>query len=63
MTKYTFRIVGVPPEESLKEIDIPEDATVADVKKILSKELGIDPNIVDLNLIWNKGKDHPISLK
>ena len=57
MTKYQFRIIGVPPEEALKEIDVPDDATVKDVKLLIAKELGIDPNIVDLNLIWNKGED------
>jgi hypothetical protein len=56
MTKYQFRIIGVPPEEALKEIDIPEDATVKDVKLLIADELGIDPDIVDLNLIWNKAK-------
>ncbi len=57
MTKYQFRIIGVPPEEALKEIDVPDDANVKDVKLLIAKELGIDPDIVDLNLIWNKGED------
>jgi len=56
MTKYRFRIIGVPPEEAIKEIDIPDDVTVKEVKLIIAKELGIDPEVVDLNLIWNKGK-------
>lgn len=56
MTKYRFRIIGLPPEEAMKEIDILDDITVKEVKNIIAKELGIDPEIVDLNLIWNKGQ-------
>lgn len=51
MTIYRFRIIGLPPEEAIKEIDVPDDATVKEVKLLIAKELGFDPKIVDLNLI------------
>ena len=57
MTKYKFRIIGVPPEEAIKEIEVPDDATVKEVKALIAKELGLDPEIVDLNLIWNKSTE------
>ena len=57
MTKYRFHIVGVPPDEAIKEIDVPDEATVEEVKKIIAKELGLDLDVVDLSLIWNKSND------
>ena len=47
MTTYRFRIVGVPPEEAIKEIDIRDDATVEEVKKIIPGEDGASHHKLD----------------
>ena len=51
MTKYKFRIVGAPPGEDIKEIDIDENLTVGEVKELIRKELNLPSGVKDIELI------------
>ncbi|MGV9198850.1 MAG: hypothetical protein ACOC44_05880 [Promethearchaeia archaeon] len=52
--KVRFRLVGVPPAEAEKEIEIDPEMTVAEVKQKVIKEFNLSSEI-DINLI-NTGK-------
>ena len=48
--KYTFRLIGVPPEEAIKTIEIDDNLTVGEVKKIIMKEFKLTAGEYELIL-------------
>ncbi len=50
MTKYKFRLAGVSPEQAEKEIEIPDDLSVKEVKELVRKAYNL-PKDFDIQLI------------
>ncbi|OLS13894.1 MAG: hypothetical protein RBG13Loki_2488 [Promethearchaeota archaeon CR_4] len=50
LTKFRFRLAGVPPEEAEKEIDIAPNLTVLEVKELVRKTFKL-PLDFDIQLI------------
>ncbi len=50
ITKYRFRLTGVPPESAEKEVDIPSDLSVKEVKELIRKAYNL-PADFDIQLI------------
>ncbi len=50
LTKYKFRLAGVSPEQAQKEIEIPPDLSVKEVKEIVRKAYNLPPDF-DIQLI------------
>ncbi|MFO8020573.1 MAG: hypothetical protein R6U96_18265 [Promethearchaeia archaeon] len=48
--KVRFRLVGVPPKEAVKEIEIDPEMTVAEVKEKIIEKFNLQHNM-DINLI------------
>ena len=48
--KYTFRLIGIPPEEAMKTIEIDDNLTVGEVKKIIMKEFKLTSGEYELIL-------------
>lgn len=54
MLKVRFRLTGVPPDQSIKLIDIDESEKIDEIKKSIQKEYKLNP-ILTIQLIY-KGK-------
>jgi hypothetical protein len=50
LTKYRFRLAGVPPEQAEKDIAIDPDLTVIEAKELVRKAFNLSPDF-DLQLI------------
>ncbi len=50
LIKYRFRLAGVPPDESEKEIEIDPDLSVKEVKELVRKAFNLPPRF-DIQLI------------
>lgn len=48
--KVRFRLVGAPPGEAVKEIEVNPEMTVGEIKKIIRKKFNL-PTTFELNLI------------
>ncbi|MFX0072944.1 MAG: roadblock/LC7 domain-containing protein [Candidatus Hermodarchaeota archaeon] len=54
MTKFIFRLTGVPPQEALKKVNINPNGRIADIKKSVKSEFKLNP-LLAIQLIF-KGK-------
>jgi hypothetical protein len=61
LTKYRFRLAGVPPEVAEKEIEIDPDLPVKEVKELVRKAFNLPPGF-DIQLILPDRTSNPKSL-
>ncbi|MHA1647906.1 MAG: ubiquitin-like protein [Promethearchaeota archaeon] len=57
MVKFRFRLTGVPPDQAIKLIEIDQNQTIGEIKKIVQKAYKLNP-ILAIQFIF-KGKVLP----
>lgn len=61
MMNYRFRLIGVPPDQALKSIEVDPDLTVAQIKRLVQRSYKLN-EILHINFIF-KGKVLPDEMK